>query len=344
MTYVLPRASLLLLLLLGGPARVLGQPGPGTERPAPSVSVTWSASHHSLPTHIRDSRTSAGPDTLPPLPPSFLTFPTGNGPGFMPTRRDPGPRRAWSGQVLEHRTIGTGRAVLYSTLLPGLGQRLLGQGRWAAFAAMEIWSVLQYLDEYREGRELEDRYRDLAWQVARRISSGPRVEGGFEYYEALTEFRSSGAYDADPGRSGIQPEQDPDTYNGYIWVLARDIYLPETDSGSVDESSPRYQAAVDYYLSRAYAPSLAWNWGENDLQQAEYAQLIRESDENFRRATTMIGVILANHLLSAVDALITSRLGTDEEEIASLPRLRIRILPSTYAPHALAFTLRMPLF
>jgi hypothetical protein len=160
----------------------------------------------------------------------------------------------------------------------------------------------------------------------------------------LTEFRSSGAYDADPGRSGIQPEQDPDTYNGYIWVLAREIYLPETDSGSVDESSPRYQAAVDYYLSRAYAPSLAWNWGENDLQQAEYAQLIRESDENFRRATTMIGVILANHLLSAVDAMITSRLGTDEEEVTFLPRIRIRVLPSPHAPHALAFTLRMPLF
>jgi hypothetical protein len=44
------------------------------------------------------------------------------------------------------------------------------------------------------------------------------------------------------------------------------------------------------------------------VEQDLYRQTIRESDEAFREATRGLGLLLANHLLSAVDAAITERI------------------------------------
>ncbi len=205
-----------------------------------------------------------------------------------------------------------GKAFLLSALVPGGGQYLLGQDRWVAYVGVELWAWIQFESRRRDGQRLERRYRDLAWYVARRVSSGPRTEGGWDYYEAMTQYDASGAYDMDPAEAGVQPEADPLTYNGRIWELAQEIYLPEDPDVPPDEESSAYAKAFHYYLNRAYRPDFAWNWGSATLQREEYARLIRASDENLRRSTTMIGVILANHLLSAVDALVSVRLGVTQ--------------------------------
>lgn len=211
-----------------------------------------------------------------------------------------------------------GRAFLFSAVLPGSGQVLLGQERWPPYVALELWSWIQFVDSRREGLELQRRYRDLAWLVARRVSTGPRREGDFEYYEALSEFRASGAFDADPARSGVQPEQDESTYNGSIWALAQALFFP-ADEPEPAEDSPAYGRALEYYRERAFSPSFAWDWGENGLEQEAYARLIRDSDEVLRRATIMIGVLLGNHLVSAVDALISARI----QARMPLPHVRV---------------------
>ncbi len=242
-------------------------------------------------------------------------------------------------QSMEDRAPTPGRAFLLSALLPGMGQRTLGQDRWVAYMAAEIWAWAQYLERRREGRRLQKGYRDLAWLVARRVSIGRRVDGNFEYYESMTEFRSSGAYDLDPEESGVQPEVDGDTYNGFIWELAREIYFLDDPEAPAEERAIQYDKAIRYYLSRAIPPTLAWNWSDNDLQQAEFAELIRESDENLRRGTTMIGLILANHLLSAVDALVTGRL-LQEEELD--PYLELALLPGPFGRDVFALSVRIP--
>jgi hypothetical protein len=129
-----------------------------------------------------------------------------------------------TGQSVEERVPTPGRGFLLSALIPGAGQRVLGQDRWVAYLAGEVWAWAQYLERRREGRNLQDRYRDLAWLVARRVSSGPRVDGNFEYYESMTNFQASGAYDIDPDELGVQPELDPETFNGSMWALARQIF------------------------------------------------------------------------------------------------------------------------
>ncbi|HET9947562.1 MAG TPA: hypothetical protein VFQ22_01425, partial [Longimicrobiales bacterium] len=114
----------------------------------------------------------------------------------------------------------------------------------------------------------------------------------------------SGAFDADPSAPGVQPEPDPATYNGMIWALAAEIHGLE---GTVPPTDPRYQAALAYYGARAYGPELLWDWSAAPGAQQELARLIERSDDRFRQATTALGVVIANHLLAAGDAWLSSR-------------------------------------
>ncbi|MBI4410399.1 MAG: hypothetical protein HY561_11865 [Gemmatimonadetes bacterium] len=202
---------------------------------------------------------------------------------------------------------GAGRAFLASALLPGAGQKLLGLERWVPYTAVEAWAWARFLDRRSEGLDLERRYRDLAWSVARRVSRGPRRDGEFEYYEALMRFGASGAFDADPLRGGLQPELDEQTFNGSTWALARALFL-RAGADTVPPTAPEYQKALEYYQEHAIAPEFAWAWGENGLEQQVFGRLIGESDEARRAATRVLGLILANHVVSAVDALVSSRL------------------------------------
>ena len=242
-------------------------------------------------------------------------------------------------QLSAERTLQPGKAFILSAIVPGAGQWFHGQSRWPAYLAVELWSWLQYLDWRREGHDLQAQYKDLAWFVARRVSTGPRTDAGWEYYESLTRFQSSGAYDSDPLKEGVQPEENPTTFNGSIWALAQEIYIPVDSEDPPGEGSEPYQSAYEYYLSRAYAPELAWEWGANTLHQGEYTSLIREADEALRSSTGMIGVIIANHLLSAVDALVSGRLG-----IAGRidPSVEVLLIPGPFNTRGVALSVRIP--
>jgi hypothetical protein len=203
-------------------------------------------------------------------------------------------------------TTAPGAVMVASALLPGAGQALLGEPRWFAFVAAEAWGWITYVDRRDAARDLEQRYKDLAWSVARRVSVGERRDTAFEYYEALSQFEASGAFDADPTRPGVQPETDVDTFNGDTWRLARSLFLP--GGVNLPETSVEYQRALDYYMARAIPSGYAWSWGGGRLEQQRFNELIHASDEAFRDATFVIGAIIANHIASAVDALIAARL------------------------------------
>src|SRR5690606_6961444 len=112
-----------------------------------------------------------------------------------------------------------------------------------------------HVDRRRSGRAQRGEYRDLAWMAARGAPQ-PRRDGDWEYYERLEQWARSGRWDADPGRPGVQPESDDETFNGSLWSLARDLYA--ADPG--DEGTPAYALALAYYEERAYPPELLWDW------------------------------------------------------------------------------------
>ncbi|MGE0161002.1 MAG: hypothetical protein AB7T31_16500 [Gemmatimonadales bacterium] len=199
-----------------------------------------------------------------------------------------------------------------SLLLPGAGQHLLGQNRKWAYLALEVAGWAFFAERRIAGGDYRARYRDLAWERAR-IQGGARMDGDFAYYERLVHWTRSGAYDADAGTPGLQPELDESTFNGSVWSLATRIHaatgLPETD--------PAYQSALAYYSGHAYGTEFLWDWSGTPGAQSEYAELLDTSDSRFRQATTILGVIIANHVLSATDAYLSARGRVDA------PRLRV---------------------
>lgn len=196
------------------------------------------------------------------------------------------------------------KAAALSAVLPGAGQYVLDQDRSWAYLAVEAVGLAFYVDRRADGGRLRERYRDFAWMEAR-LQSGARMDGDFEYYERLGKWRSSGRFDADPATPGVQPEPDAATFNGATWVLASRLFLPEDTS--IPESDPRYQRALEYYGDRAYGPEFLWDWTGKEAQQREFGSLIRRSDDRFRQATNILGLVLVNHVVSMVDAFVSAR-------------------------------------
>ncbi len=223
------------------------------------------------------------------------------------------------------------RAFFYSLLIPGAGQKSLGQKRALAYIALEAFAWVEFARAKSDGGNLRNQYRTLGWDVARTFG-GPRVDGDFAYYEALTKFAGSGAFDVDPNTPGLQPESDPSTFNGNLWSLATDIFFaPGTTPGPGD---PRFERALDFYRERGYGEQFLWDWTGNEAARARFKDLIRESDSRFHRSSVMAGVLLANHLVSAIDGFLSARV---REATNGTLRTHVRAVPVGFADTRLDF-------
>lgn len=190
-----------------------------------------------------------------------------------------------------------------------------------------LWSAFAL--EERAGNRDRDRYRDLAWTAAR-DQGQLRVEGDFNYYERMTQWIASGAFDADALTPGIQPETRLETFNGDAWRLARSLFL---GGAAGDPDAPGYGVALEYYAGRAYPKALLWDWSGAQSDQAVFKGLIRSSDDHRRRATWAVAGAIGNRVVSFLDLYISSRsggrLGMDlEPDRGRSARLSIRWLPS----------------
>jgi hypothetical protein len=224
-------------------------------------------------------------------------------------------------EVDEGPALSPGRAFLYSALLPGLGQRKLGKGRWIAYLAVEGAAWIAFGHSQLSATDERSRYQDLAWDVARTFN-GAREDGDFPYYEKMEKFLASGSFDTDPTSSGIQPEMDTTTFNGRAWSLATEIHFPPgTNPGPGD---PEYEAALADYRVRAYDERFEWTWEGQSAAWTDYMELIDSSDSSFRRASQFLGVIIANHLLSGIDAFMTARV---QGSAGSQAEAQIRLVP-----------------
>ena len=193
-----------------------------------------------------------------------------------------------------------------SLLVPGLGQLFAHQDRAAVYLAVEAYSLARILQLDHEGRTQADQFRELAFTVARHGFTTVRRDTVFEYYETMERFVESGQFDRDPGPA-LAPETDPTTFNGSVWLLARRTYWADPNVPP-DPASLEYGAALQFYQQHAVGPDFRWSWRNAPLQQQVFRQTIGKSDDAFRSAQGYLGILLANHVVSAVDALISSRL------------------------------------
>lgn len=201
-------------------------------------------------------------------------------------------------------------APVASAVLPGAGQARLGQDRFVGYMAVEGYLWIRYLTDRRAGTDARNAYRDMALRVSRAGFPGPKPQGNFEYYERMEHWIASGVYDGDPG-AGFSPETDTTTFNGKMWSIARTTYWSDPKIPP-PVGSPAYEAALRFYRQNAVTPEFQWSWRNAPLHQDVYRRSVRASNDGFRHAVQDIGAVIANHVLSTVDAYISLRLRLGE--------------------------------
>lgn len=294
-----PRLGAILLVVssLTLPSRLVAQQVLTADVRGPRVSPRWSMER---------------PDSLvaPEVGASVIASSSGESLGGAPRATAPSP---WFAPVL-------------SAVLPGAGQGLLRQQRGVVYAAAEVYLVVRALEAQRDARRERDAYRDIARTVARGAQGGDRPVGPWAYYERLQYFLESGAFNRTPG-AGFTPETDESTFNGSMWRLARETFWRDPDVAP-DSTSDAYRRAIAFYERRAVGDAFLWSWRDAQLEQDVYRQTIGRSNEASRRARQLVGLVIANHALSLVDAYVSVRLRVFAEGSGAAQRVGVSgVLP-----------------
>jgi len=199
--------------------------------------------------------------------------------------------------------------VLASAVVPGSGQLLAGKKRGLVYMVAETVLLTWHLRSAAIGRRERNGYRDLAFNVARAPFMPTVRDTAFGYFEDMADFIASGPFDLDPGQE-LLPPTDESTFNGSIWALARNTFFEDL-LNPPRPGSEAYSRALAFYRARAVGPNFTWSWEGDPAAKEAFRRGIDASDDAFRRGTILLGFVLANHLISAVDAHITHRLSAN---------------------------------
>ena len=167
-------------------------------------------------------------------------------------------------------------AMLYSLLLPGLGEHYLGHSsRAKGFFVAEgaIWAGFGVFRM--QGGHREDLFREYA-----RASAGARVRDDDEYYRVVGNFIAS---------------EGPYSANEQVRRTARSIF--PNDREQQDE----------YIAAHEYTGDDAWRWASEEERQ-RFKDMRSSSIDAYHRANLTVGLMVANRLLSVLDVgLISAR-------------------------------------
>ena len=106
-----------------------------------------------------------------------------------------------------------------------------------------------------------------------------------------------------------------------LYDEVREAYLDRLfETGQVRAA---YQSALAYYDVRAYDSAFLWDWSAVPGGREELGQLISASDDRYRQATTALGLVIANHLISAADAYLSARGGRPSVRLGFEPRMTV---------------------
>lgn len=211
-----------------------------------------------------------------------------------------------AGIAAKRENPSTAAVTIASAVLPGAGQAMMRQKRSAVYLALEAAGIAYYVTQQRDGNRQRREYRSLSRDVARAQLSPAGPDGSWDYYERMEKYVASGAYDRIQG-GDIDPEIDPETFNGAMWLLARQTYWRDPEVAPSSQSE-EYRSAVSFYIERAAKPEFLWSWASNAAAYQNYRSAIAGSNTAFRNAEQTVSLLLANHFLSAIDAFASIRM------------------------------------
>jgi hypothetical protein len=195
-------------------------------------------------------------------------------------------------------------APLLSALVPGAGQAVLGQDRSVVYAAVEVFLLIRRVSDARAQTLQERDYRALARQVSRAHFSATTPDGDWDYYESMERYLESGAFSLSP--TELVPETDTTTFNGSQWRLVQRNH--GVDPSAPDLSSDAYRAALADYASQAAPADFLWSWRNAQLEWDLFRRTINKRNDAAHAVGLDVTLLLANHVLSTVDAFSSYRL------------------------------------
>jgi hypothetical protein len=228
------------------------------------------------------------------------------------------------------------KPIFFSALLPGSGQLYQGQNRGYAYIAAEVASIAGWVVFRNQGQDREDEFIDFAWVHARENVSSRNVRGSDEYYEHVEKWVKSGEFDTDRNYDlndpfTIDPWTDQETFNGDAWRIATINFFEPDSLNELVGTRADSLAALQFYAERAFQNDFYWDWTKNNTVdnyralQNEYKDQRDESNTAFQRATFSLVFLMANHVISVVDAFMSSRIRIPGDEQDHQTRFDMRL-------------------
>lgn len=184
--------------------------------------------------------------------------------------------------------LSAGKAVLYSLLLPGLGDWYAGnKTRATSFFIVDAAIWTSFIVFQIQGHDREDAYQNMAVGLAGVSSTGHSDD----FYSVIGQYNTSDVYESE-----FKKEARID-----IWP----------DVG--------YEAMEAYYLANRVADFEEWAWQSSD-QRIDYRQLRSASKLSIRRSKYVLALAAANRLVASIFAYQGVRSANrGREEIGASP-------------------------
>jgi hypothetical protein len=175
------------------------------------------------------------------------------------------------------------RAILYSLLLPGLGDWYAGRkDRATAFFIVDAALWTTFIAFQVQGHQREEGYKEFA-QIFAGVESTDHSD---DFYSEIGQFGSSNQYEAE-----FKKESRLD-----LWP----------DVG--------YDALENYYLDNRVADFEEWAWSSFE-SRVDYRQMRSSSKLSYRRSGYMLALAAFNRVVASVfayQAVKSSRAGTED--------------------------------
>ena len=231
-----------------------------------------------------------------------------------------------SGGVLNYISERPGLAFLSSAIIPGFGQAANGQWwKTALFAGIEVGAIVLMIERRNHAQNVEQKYNRMAddnWSVV-------------QYSKFLVQYSNLDLQIEDLlTAQGLQQYMNdgfinPAFINSIDWANIDLRALNEAEAATIYRSTgmffshvvPEYGSQQYYELvSKYFQYGPGWRDWNGDISIVdggiadmspmwrEHARIESEFNEAYRFSNNMIMLIFANHVFSAFDAFITSRL------------------------------------
>ena len=197
------------------------------------------------------------------------------------------------------------RAFLSSLIIPGAGQLYLGSKRGYIYILAEAGMLAAYFVTRSDAENTRESYREHV-----------RAHVAFEWpYQAADQFEKW-----DP----IEDYEHATLFDNW-----RNVYTERN-------GEPLERVGAWYWKDRQAFKDEERGEGNHDSPQREIAQTLRyEANDKFERARTFLGVVILNHVVSAVEARISALRSNRRYVSNATPRQSFEFdVRTSVSPHA----------